>query len=356
MRSFRLWPPQQSYSKKLLGEEELSLKKALEIAHGMEIANQKASEFDTSVESKMSDDVMMIPSAKTPCYRCNKVGHSPDSCYFRKQKCRSCGKIGHIAKACQTADKKHTTGNKKPENKRTRKKDTVSMVTETITESEPGDVPLLAIQSPGNKIDSRIKVQLEIQGVKMTMELDTGVSVSIISSRVYKENFSEIPLQKSDTTLRIYTGEPIKVLGMFNAEVKCEEQQYSLPLLVVDGDGPSLFGCNCLSSITLDWKSIKHLSTGLDSLLQKYKEIFKDELGTLKGVYSKLVVKQDATPKFFKLRSVPYSLKEAIERDLKRLQKLGVVEKVNTVIGQQQSYRFQKKTSQSTSVVILKLP
>ena len=113
------------------------------------------------------------------------------------------------------------------------------MLTETITESEPDDIPLLAIQSPGNKTDSRIKVQLEIQGVKMTMELDTGASVSIISRRVYKENFSEISLQKTDTTLKTYTGETIKVLGMFNAEVKCEEQWYSLPLFVVDDDGPS---------------------------------------------------------------------------------------------------------------------
>ena len=179
--------------RRLLGEEELSLKKALKITHGMKIANLKASKFHTSVESKVSDDIMMIPSAKTPCYRCNKVGHSPDSCYFRKQKCRSCGKIGHIAKACQAADNKHTAGSKKPENKRTRQKDTVSMVTESTTESEPDDVSLLAIQSPGNKTDSRIKVQLEIQGVKMTMELDTGASVSIISSRVYRENLSEFP-------------------------------------------------------------------------------------------------------------------------------------------------------------------
>ena len=69
---------------------------------------------------------------------------------------------------------------------------------------------------------------------------------------------------------------------MFNAKVKYEEQQYSLPLLVyiVDGDVSSLFGCNWLSLITVNWKSIKHLSTGLDSLLQKCKEIFKDELGT----------------------------------------------------------------------------
>ena len=86
----------------------------------------------------------------------------------------------------------------------------------------------------------------------MTMELVTRASVSIISSRVYKENFSEISLQKSDTTLRTYTGEPVMVLSMFNAEVKCEEQQYSLPLLVVDGDEPSFFSCNWLSSITLE--------------------------------------------------------------------------------------------------------
>ena len=113
------------------------------------------------------------------------MGHSLYSCFFHKQKYRSCGKIGHIAKACQIAGKKHTTGNKKPENNRTRKEDTVSMVTESVTESEPDDVPLFAIQSPGNKTDSHIEVQLEIQGIKMRMELETRVSVSIISSRAY---------------------------------------------------------------------------------------------------------------------------------------------------------------------------
>ena len=47
---------------------------------------------------------------------------------------------------------------KTPYNKITREKDTVSMVTETNTESEPDYVPLLAIQSPGNKINFHIKV------------------------------------------------------------------------------------------------------------------------------------------------------------------------------------------------------
>ena len=89
--------------------------------------------------------------------------------------------------------------------------------------------------------------------------------------------------------LKTYTGEPIKVLGTFNADVKYENQQLNLPLLVVDGDGPSLVAT---FSITLNWKSIKHLSTGLDGLLQRH---FQNELDTLKDVYAKLVIKPEKT-------------------------------------------------------------
>ena len=40
-------------------------------------------------------------------------------------------------------------------------------------------------------------------------------------------------------------------------------------------------------------------------------------------------VKEGAKPNFFKPWSVPFALKEAIERDLDRLEQLGVVTKVN---------------------------
>jgi len=55
--------------------------------------------------------------------------------------------------------------------------------------------------------------------------------------------------------LRTYTGEPNKFLGMFTAQVKYRGQECSLPLLLVDGDGPSLFGHNWLTSVSLDWKA-----------------------------------------------------------------------------------------------------
>jgi len=105
----------------LLSEEELTLKKALEITNGMEMASEKVSEFHTSESKVVPDDILTISGAKIPCYRCAKTGHLPDSCYFHQQKCWSCGKMGHIVKACQSTNKKQSTVNKS-NNKRANKK------------------------------------------------------------------------------------------------------------------------------------------------------------------------------------------------------------------------------------------
>ena len=79
----------------------------------------------------------------------------------------------------------------------------------------------------------------------------------------------------------------------------------------------------------MDWGYIKQVRNGLQAVLEKYGDLFKEELGTLKGVEVKLVVPENATAKFFKPRPVPYAIRGAIERDLERLEKLGVIEQVN---------------------------
>ena len=56
--------------------------------------------------------------------------------------------------------------------------------------------------------------------------------------------------------------------------------------------------------------------------------MFDGGLGTIKGVTAHLKLKANATPKFFKPRPVPFALKEKIAEELKRLERLGVLEKV----------------------------
>ena len=66
----------------------------------------------------------------------------------------------------------------------------------------------------------------------------------------------------------------------------------------------------------------------LDLLLQKHEAVFRQELGTLKGIQAHLEVNPQAQPKFCKPRPVAYALKEPIEKDLDRLEQIGVVQKV----------------------------
>ena len=123
--------------------------------------------------------------------------------------------------------------------------------------------------------------------------------------------------------------EPLKLLGQANVQVCYEHQSVTLPILVVSGDGPSLFERNWLHAIRLNWGEIKKINVALDDLMERYGELFKDELGTVQDYCVKLVLKQNAKPRFFRPRAVPYAIKGTTEKDLDRLEKLGVITKVS---------------------------
>ena len=112
-----------------------------------------------------------------------------------------------------------------------------------------------------------------------------------------------------------------------------------LSLYVIEGQGPSLMGKEWLNEIKLDWQKLNVAvsDTSVDSvvptnnverLLQKCKAVFEEGLGVMNTFEAKLQVKEGAKPKFCKARPVPFALKEAIERELDRLEADGVLEKV----------------------------
>ena len=63
----------------------------------------------------------------------------------------------------------------------------------------------------------------------------------------------------------------------------------------------------------------------LEHILKQHSSVFKDELGTLKGVKAKLYVDPQVQPLFFKARSVPYAMRQKVEQELERLEKQDVI-------------------------------
>ena len=98
------------------------------------------------------------------------------------------------------------------------------------------------------------------------------------------------------------------------------------------GTGPSLLGCNWRHKIRLDWKSLHRLqaspSTSLQAVLDRHGEVFRDELGQAKGVTTTIQVVPKVRPRFFKLRTIPYTLKAKVDQELVRLERADVIEPI----------------------------
>ena len=171
---------------------------------------------------------------------------------------------------------------------------------------------------------------VKLDGKELSMEVDTGASLSLMSETTYKKLWESdtLPeLQQTAVKLRTYTGEEIRVLGCINVKVQSKEQEAHLPLLVVKGNGPSLLGRNWLTKLRLNWQEIFSVRTNhsLESLLKQHEGVFKDELGTLKGIEAKLHVDPQAKPLFYKAHTVPFALREKVEQELERLEKQDII-------------------------------
>ena len=124
----------------------------------------------------------------------------------------------------------------------------------------------------------------------LDMELDTGAAISVISEITFNAVLKDSSIiQSSDLTLRTYLGKELPVLGTVHVTVGYESQKASLPLVIVKGQGASLFGRNWLDHIRLDWLSINAVQTdtAVQGIIDTYPGLFSSQLGTIRGAEAK---------------------------------------------------------------------
>ncbi|CAH8565704.1 unnamed protein product [Dicrocoelium dendriticum] len=171
---------------------------------------------------------------------------------------------------------------------------------------------------------SPYRITLHVNNEPVLFELDTGSAVTLIS----KNALSSLPdLEPTDTVFRTYTGEVIDLLGKCQVRVQHQGRSHSLVLHVVPQAPVNLLGRDWMKMLPQVLNTIHSVGEDtLESVLKRYPEVFDEQqLGRLNNFKAKIHMSDSSTPKFFKARTLPYSLRPRVEDELKRLQREGII-------------------------------
>ena len=320
-----------SIQKKLLTTADLTLALAIEIAQGMEAADLGAKKFQDTTEGVVQKMDVKHESEKSShsrdskervCYRCGLREHLANTCRFRDAECRRCQKRGHIARMCRSTGVQNPR--KPPGSKPGATRDTKWVQVEEDDDEEDNQLPVFKL---GQKASPPIVVTMEVEGIHLPMEVDTGTAVSVISARTKEARLPAAVMKKSGVVLTTYSGEQMKVAGKLEVRVKYGEL---FTLYVVEGAGPTLVGRDWLRQIrySIGLLSKQQGQGRLEDLLELYSAVFQEEVGVMNTFEAHLQLKPESVPKFHKHRPVPFAIKQAIEDELDRLEKAGIIEKV----------------------------
>ena len=188
---------------------------------------------------------------------------------------------------------------------------------------------LFCINSVGT--NPPLHVDVLVDDVPIVFHLDTGAGVSLMNNNDFDKHFGNTTLSPNSVKLRSYSGNKINVVGEKLVKVSVGDQQSNLVLVVVEGDGPPLFGRTWLNEIRVPWKEILNVNcvtSELDNLLTDFAELFRCEPGCLKGYDAHIQIEEGAKPVFCKARPLPFAEKVRIEAELQKLESQGIIEKV----------------------------
>ena len=107
--------------------------------------------------------------------------------------------------------------------------------------------------------------------------------------------------------LRGYSGHQLEVAGQATVEITYEQQNVSLPLVIIAGmQRPALFGRNWLAVIKVSWSTLLKIQE--DKLqLAKHTALFQQGIGTIQGYKADVRLQPNAKPVFKKSRPVAYA-------------------------------------------------
>ncbi|XP_039524968.1 uncharacterized protein K02A2.6-like [Pimephales promelas] len=312
----------------------------------METANKDVRDLqvkrsETSMSMRVhKTSVKQEESQGRACYRCGSLQHLANECRFVSEKCHQCGKQGHIMKVCKSKSSSRDTnfqGGERRKRAVTRGGQRSYYVgrEEKSASDEEGIFTVHSFKETEIPKVAPLTITLAVNESNIPFEVDTGCGVTVMNGSNFSKLWTKhkIPeLKTCSLKLKTYTGQTLAVLGSAQVEVRHKGVLKKLPVVVVPGTGPNLLGRGWIKEFGMEWEAI-HKIQGMENItltevLSQHSELFKEELGELRGPPAKIYVDKEAVPRFFKARPVPYAMKTKVEAEIEHLLKEKIIEPV----------------------------
>ena len=119
------------------------------------------------------------------------------------------------------------------------------------------------------------------------------------------------------------------VLGEISVDIKLQELPNSCigKLVIVGGTGPCLLGRDLISKLNLNNVRLSEINKISDNsdLLKKFPILFSEGVGCFKDRLFTIEVDPSVPPKYCNPRTVPYALRDKVDKELDRLKEQGII-------------------------------
>lgn len=245
------------------------------------------------------------------CTRCGKSSHfGRQQCPAREATCRKCHRRGHFQVMCRTKSVKVVSTEDSEDD----------AFVGTVEESESLMIPTVSMGAkPWTVTISLNKFPVEFQ-------IDTGADVSVIPQELYKK-LKAPPLYSTTKSLIGPSQDTLQVCGHFTGTLEHKGSIAKEVIYVVKGLRKALIGRPAITMLQLV-SQVNAIDSIKQKVISKFPKLFKG-LGTMEGEYN-IALKQNATPyALATARRIPLPLKAQVEQELRRMERLGVIRKVD---------------------------
>ncbi|XP_038075960.1 uncharacterized protein K02A2.6-like [Patiria miniata] len=277
---------------------------------------------------------------KSRCDFCTYV-HFTNRCPAKYEQCNSCHKVGHFSKSriCKAQHKSRPK--------------MVREVNESSDDDEDNtqyDVAGVNLQEPRKQLEDLMIDYIagqesgdwtetcQIGRNKVDFKLDSGSQADILPEDCFKN--TGLALLPSNASLKSYSGHKIKALGKTIANLKvgtgtgCTTQQ--VVFQVVSGNVKPILGLKTCQRLGLIKRvrvdevvsgSAQNVPVHSNITFTEHNDLYEG-LGKLQNHEYEIELNVDAAPVQNPPRTIPYTLRDKVKAELERMEKLGVIARV----------------------------